>query len=97
MSQPINIELFSASDCNRCLQVATMINRVLQEFPRENIGFRKVNVLDEIDYAVSVGVIMTPAVAINSKLLLRSAPGEKSFRRSLEKVLGNRDAWSGWL
>lgn len=78
------IEVFTAPDCPRCNGVSALANRVAEDL---GARARQVNVLDEIDYAVQLGVLMTPAVAINGNLEFVGPPSEKRLRGALARKM----------
>ncbi|EGW55240.1 hypothetical protein TevJSym_ae00970 [endosymbiont of Tevnia jerichonana (vent Tica)] len=44
-----------------------------------------VNVLEELDYAVQIGVLATPAIAIDGELVFTALPSEKRLRQTLQQ------------
>lgn len=78
------IEVFTAPDCPRCAGVSAMISRVGKDL---GARVRLVNVLEEIDYAVRLGVLMTPAVAINGNLEFAGPPSEKRLLKALTREM----------
>ncbi len=65
----IQIEVFSSPGCSRCGQVFDVLQTITQELGAERIEWREVNVLDELDYAVELGVLSMPAIAIYGELV----------------------------
>ncbi len=57
---PIRVEVFSSPGCSRCGQVFDLLHTITQELGAERIEWREVNVLDELDYAVELGVLSMP-------------------------------------
>jgi len=51
-----------------------------------NIEWREVNILKEMDYAVELGVLSTPAIAINGELEFSGLPSQKKLRAKLEEL-----------
>lgn len=49
----------------------------------DRLVWREVNVLKEFDYAVSLGVLSMPAIAINGELKFSSLPTPEQFRTML--------------
>jgi len=87
MTTQITIEFFSASICNRCVEAKKRIQTVLAEFDQSRISYREVDVVEELDYAVSSGVLTTPTIIINGDLVFSSMPSIKQLRIELEKYL----------
>ena len=83
----IKVELFSAPGCNHCAHAREKLQRVVEKIGSDRLEWRTVEVLDEIDYAVAIGVLSTPAIAIDGKLVFTSLPSSTKLRRSLEDRL----------
>ena len=83
----IKVEVFSSPGCGKCGQAREMLRRLAEEIGAGRIVWREVNVLEEMDYAVSLGVLSTPAVAINGKLEFTALPSAKKLRQVLEKQM----------
>ena len=83
----VKIEVIAAPGCKRCaaaqVELRTIAASVLGE---ENVVWREVNVLKEIDYAVSLGVLSTPAIAVNGELVFSSLPTPTQFRTTLTRL-----------
>ena len=83
----IKVELFSSPECSRCAQAKQVLQRTVEDVGADRIQWRAVNVIEEIDYAVALGVLSTPAIAIDRKLVFTSLPSEKKLRQVLEQRL----------
>ena len=83
----IKVEVFSSPGCGKCGQAREMLRRLAEEIGAGRIVWREVNVLEEMDNAVSLGVLSTPAVAINGKLEFTALPSAKKLRQVLEKQM----------
>jgi protein-disulfide isomerase len=86
----INVEVFASPSCSRCGRTVELIQELANELGTELIVWRKVNVVDEIDYAVSLGVLSTPAIAINGKLVFTGQPTLKKLRSELLRQLKDK-------
>jgi len=53
----------------------------------EKIEWREINVLDSIDYAVELGVLSTPSIAINGELIFAHLPSSKKLHQELMSQL----------
>lgn len=78
----MKIELFSSPGCSQCAGAATALREVAQQTVQA-LEWREVNVLDELDYAVRLGVLTLPAVAIDGDLVFTSLPGPAQLRDAL--------------
>ncbi len=85
--KPIQIEVFSSPGCSRCGQVFDILQTITRELGAERIEWREVNVLDELDYAVELGVLSMPAIAIDGELVFKSHPSAGKLREALETRL----------
>ena len=83
----IQVEVFSSPGCSRCGQVFDVLQTITQELGAERIEWREVNVLDELDYAVELGVLSMPAIAIDGELVFKSHPSAGKLREALETRL----------
>lgn len=83
----VKVEVFSSPGCGKCGQAKEVLKKLAREIGGDRIEWREVNVLDEMDYAVRLGVLSTPAIAVNGKLLFAVLPSEKTLRRTLERML----------
>lgn len=79
----LKVEIFSSPGCSKCGHAKATLKKLAAEMGPDRIQWREVNVLDELDYAVSLGVLSTPAIAINGELQFASLPSVKALRREL--------------
>jgi len=77
------VEVFTAPNCNRCGQAARRVAQVVDALNHEQVQWRKVDVVDNLDYAVQVGVLATPAIAINAILIFTGLPDEAKLRTAI--------------
>lgn len=85
---PIKVEAFSIAGCARCEEVRHALKAVIVEFGAERVTWREVDVLGEIDYAVKLGVVSPPAMAIDGELVFPALPSPQRLRSELIKRLG---------
>ena len=83
----IKVEVFSSPGCSQCARAKAELRKIVDEFGGDQIQWRDVNVLDEMDYAVRLGVLSTPAIVINGELVFTKLPSEKRLRATLEERL----------
>lgn len=79
MANPILVEVLTASGCSHCFQAQARVQSVVSEFQGDQVRYRVVNVIEELDYAVQLGVLSTPAVAIDGTLAFASLPSAKKL------------------
>ena len=83
----IKVEVFSSPGCGKCTQAKTVLKAIVDEIGQDKITWRDVNILEEMDYAVELGVMSSPAIAINGKLMFSSLPSAAKLRAALDKQL----------
>ncbi len=91
----VKVEIFSSPGCTKCSQARKVLRRLAEEVGHERIEWREVNVLNELDYAVSLGVLSTPAIAIDGYLVFTGLPSERRMRSELERRLVSDDKEQG--
>lgn len=83
----IKVEVFSSPGCGKCTQAKNMLKAVVDEMGQGQITWREVNILEEMDYAVELGVMSSPSIAINGELAFSSLPSAKKLHSELSKRL----------
>ena len=83
----MKVELFYTPGCEKCADNKDKLRTVATELVPDLV-WRELNVLDEVDYAVEVGVITLPSIAIDGEVLFSSLPTCRQLRRELIKRLG---------
>ncbi len=89
-SNPLLVEVLTASGCGKCLHAQRLVQSVVSEFDASDVRYRAVNVVDELDYAVELGVLITPAVAVDGRLAFATLPTSKKLRASIDASLNSR-------
>ncbi|MGY2488202.1 glutaredoxin family protein [Cupriavidus sp. CP313] len=84
----IKVEVFSAPGCGNCDQARQILKAVAAEFGEDQVVWRDVNILEEMDYAVELGVLVTPSIAIDGELLFPQLPSAAKLREALARRLG---------
>ncbi len=79
----IKVEVFSSPGCGKCGHAKEVLRKLANELGGEQINWREVNILEELDYAVALGVLSTPSIAINDELVFSSLPSAKKLRTEL--------------
>ncbi|MBI1425675.1 MAG: glutaredoxin [Gammaproteobacteria bacterium] len=79
----IKVEVFSSPGCGKCGHAKEVLRKLADELGGEQINWREVNILEELDYAVALGVLSTPSIAINDELIFTSLPSAKKLRDEL--------------
>lgn len=81
------VEVLTASGCSGCQKAKALARNVIAMFDDERIQYREINVVEEIDYAVRLGVTSTPAIALNGKLTFPAIPSKTGLRRAIQQCL----------
>lgn len=82
----VKVEVFSSPGCGKCGHAKEVLRRIAQDMDG-GIEWREVNVLEEMDYAVALGVLSTPAIAIDGELVFSGLPSTAKLRTALEARL----------
>ena len=83
----MKVELFYTPGCEKCADNKDELRTVATELVPDLV-WRELNVLDELNYAVEVGVVTLPSIAIDGEVLFSSLPTCRQLRRELIKRLG---------
>jgi glutaredoxin len=84
----IRIDVFCAPNCNRCNNAIDLVKTIANEDPKK-FQYRKIDVVEEIDYAVSLGIRATPSIAINGTLIFTSCPDSVTLKKHLFSLTEN--------
>jgi len=83
----LKIEIFSSPGCGKCGHAKESLRKIAEEFGDDKLQWREVNILEELDYAVELGVLSTPAIAIDGELCFASLPSAKTLRQQITALL----------
>lgn len=84
----LKVEVFSSPGCGKCAQAKDVLREVVASLGADKVSWREVNILEEMDYAVDLGVMASPAIAIDGKLEFSSLPSVSKLRAELARRLG---------
>jgi thioredoxin 1 len=79
----MKVELFYTEGCGKCAAVRESLKATAQAIP--GVEWREVNIMEEIDYAVELGVLSLPAIAIDKELVFTSLPTPPQLSEALRK------------
>lgn len=92
------VEVLTAAGCDQCLHAQTLVRSVVEQFGGNQVRYRAVSVVEQIDYAVALRVLSTPAVAIDGSLAFAKLPSAKKLRAAIEARLQisdhNKSQWT---
>jgi thioredoxin 1 len=83
----MKIEIFYTAGCSECVAAQAKLRTVAQESVQD-LEWRELNVLDELDYAVELGVLTLPSIAVDGDLVFTSLPTVAQLREALRKRTG---------
>ena len=84
----LRLEVFSSPGCGKCAQARALLKSVADALGPDTVTWRDVDVLEEMDYAVELGVMASPAIAIDGELVFSSLPSADSLRAELVRRIG---------
>lgn len=83
----VKIEVIAAPGCKKCASAQGELYAVAVSVLGEGrLVWREVGVLEELDYAVSLGVLTMPAIAVNGELTFPSLPTPEQFLAALLRL-----------
>lgn len=85
----MKVELFHTAGCKRCSEAADALKAQAREAV-PGLVWRDVDVVQEIDYAVEVGVIALPALAVDGELAFSSLPTPAQLIGELKRRAGGK-------
>ena len=83
----MKVELFYTPGCEKCADSKDELRAIATELVPDLV-WCELSVLDELDYAVEVGVLTLPSIAIDGEVLFSSLPTPRQLRRELIKRIG---------
>src|SRR5690348_11125842 len=83
----ILIEAFSAPGCLKCAETREALKAVAEALGKDRVTWRDLNVLEEMDYAVELGVASPPSIAIDGELVFPALPTAAQLREELLRRL----------
>ena len=83
----MKVELFSTPRCSTCAQSRDALHAVVEAFGQDKVTWREVNVVDEIEYAVALGVMSLPSIVIDGELAFSALPTANKLKNELTKRL----------
>ena len=78
----MKIEVFHTPGCSACVAAHAELRTAAQEAVKD-VEWHEVNVVDNLDRAVALGVLTLPSIAIDGKLVFTSMPTAAQLRATL--------------
>lgn len=80
----MKIEVLHAPGCARCSRELEGLRAAALALD-STVQWREINVVDAIDYAVALGVLKTPAVAIDGELVFAKLPSPATLAAAMRE------------
>ena len=78
----MKVEIFYTPGCSECVAAHAKLRTAAQEAVKD-LEWRDLNVLDDLDYAVALGVITLPSIVVDGELVFTSMPTVNQLRDAL--------------
>ena len=90
----ILIEVFAAPGCSTCAQKRQALRAVTEELGAARFDWRDLDLLENIERAVELGVMSPPSLAIDAELVFPALPAPERLRAELARRLARPGASS---
>jgi predicted thioredoxin/glutaredoxin len=78
----MKVELFYSPGCSQCAAAQASLKAAAQQ-AIAGLEWCELNVLEELEYAVELGVLTLPAIAVDGELLFSSMPTPQQLCEAL--------------
>jgi len=85
----ILIEVFAAPGCSLCAQRSQVLRAVTEELGADRFDWDDVDLLENLERAVQLGVIAPPSLAIDAELVFPALPTPERLRAELARRLAH--------
>ncbi len=85
------VEVFISNFCEKCSNAMFMVEQETARIDTTRFDVLTVDVIEQIDHAVALGVLATPAIAIDGKLVFTGLPTPQTLRTELVKHIAVDD------
>ena len=86
IKKAVSVEFFFAGGCSNCVKARAVLRGVAESTPQ--VKWSEIDIGKHPHRAVDVGVVSTPAVAIDGKLVFKSAPTVSELREAIKSRIG---------
>jgi len=83
----IKVEFFSTPGCGKCVASTEALKAVVEALGEERVQWSEINILDAIEYAVALGIMSPPAIAIDGVLVFPALPSADTLRAAIQERL----------
>lgn len=70
----MKVEVFNAKGCGSCSTSIQSLKEAVESATGGEAEWREIDIVEQIDYAVELGVLSVPAVAIDGRLVFAKLP-----------------------
>lgn len=81
----MRIELLHAPGCKRCARASEGLRAVAERLVGDALDWRELDVTQHLDYAVQLGVLSPPALAIDGQLAFPMLPSPEALEGDLKR------------
>lgn len=83
----MKVEILYAPGCSKCMRELPAL-RTAAALLVSDLDWQEIDITQAIDYAVELGVMKPPAVAINGKLAFTALPSADALTNAMRQQLG---------
>jgi len=83
----MTVEVFATPGGSTCAQSRDALKAVVEAFGQDKVTWREVNVVDAIEYAVELGIVVPPSIAIDGELVFPTSPTATTLKNELRRRL----------
>jgi thioredoxin 1 len=83
----VRVEFFATPGCGKCAQAKAALKDVTEGFDPAQVRWLEVDILQEMDYAIDLGIVGASAIAVDGELTFPKLPKPEALRRELERRL----------
>lgn len=87
----ILVEVFASPGCSKCGRTKKVLQAIAADIGDGRVELRQVDVIEELDYAVRLGVRSTPAIAFDGRLTFTGLTPARDLRAELQRRLAADD------
>ena len=82
----VSVELFFVAGCTKCAEARDALRQAAQS--SGPVDWKETDIAKNANRAVDVGVVSTPAIAIDGTLVFSSMPTPSDLRKAIEARVG---------
>jgi thioredoxin 1 len=83
----ITVDVLFTPGCRKCAATIEKLRPVIEDLEVKGVEWRDVDILENFDYVIELGIIGPSALAIEGELVFPSLPKPNVLRRELERRL----------